>query len=1014
MEHLSDSPDARPGASPLLVGRTREQIFLREELTAAMNGRGGLVLLGGEAGIGKTTLTRELASEAERSGDIVLTGHCYDLTNTPPYGPWLNLVAAYQPEEEPPPNSFAGGQLEGTITDQGALFAEMQAFLASLAARHTVLVVLEDVHWSDPSSLELLRYLAARIASLRLLLVVTYRVDELTRHHPFYQQLPALVREAGGLRLDLHPLDPDDIRELVAAQVSLVAPDEARLVHYLEVHAEGNPFYTTELLRTLQEANLLRAIGGEWMLAELDRVVMPPLLRQIMDGRVGRLGEATRKSLAIAAVIGQEVPLDLWREVGELDDESLLAVVERAIEGHLMESEGDGRHARFVHALTREALYEGVAAPRRRIWHRLAAEALAARPNADPDAIAYHYQQAGDPRAPEWLILAGDRAQRAYAWLTARERLAMAAQVLGESAGQEGMRAKLLYRCARLRRYSDPAQGVIDLIDAERLADLVGDRHLAIEARLARGLLHCYADEFGLGQMELKEGTEALEALPAEQMRTGGMTGAWLADAMPQQELVNEIDLTPTIMLLAATGVHHRRASLPMFLAPSGRLTEATSIGESFAIKIASAPRQSGLLLGAAGHNLHGLGIAYASLGRSNDARSAFAHAREIYKTLDHHAVIAFTLLGELRDVALTYFSTDLSQRRRLADEAEAALTQAGGAFLPGVSPRIAQLSRFFVEGGWDEIHQIAGDFQDPGNTFLRRETTATLGSLARHQGDPDLAWAQIMSILPAGPATAPGERMLQGALLLQRLASDLSLDAGNIDIARTWLEAHDRWLAWSGAVLGRADGLLAWARFHIATGDIDAAMACADESLALASTPRQPLTLLSAHRLRGGLALDRHDDLLAEDHLTTALALADACAAPFERAQTLIVLSDLRRESCQEDEAAGLLEQVRRVCSSLHAQPLLAGVMARTALLPPQDSHDHDHYHNHDLASGLTPREVDVLRLVAQGLTDAAVGQRLFISPRTVSQHLRSIYAKLDLPSRAAATRYAVEHRLT
>ncbi|MGI8485349.1 MAG: helix-turn-helix transcriptional regulator [Thermomicrobiales bacterium] len=1006
MEYLSDHSDVRRAASPLLVGRSREQVFLREELANAVNGHGRLVLLGGEAGIGKTMLTRYLSGEAERNNAIVLTGHCYDLMNTPPFGPWLNLVAGYRGQAEPPPNAFAGGQMEGTVTDQGALFAEMLEFFTNLVAGQPLLVVLEDMHWSDPASLELLRYVTTRITHLRLLLVVTYRVDELTRHHPLYQQLPALIREAEGYRLDLHPLEPHDIRALVAAQVSLPAADEARLVNYLDVHAEGNPFYTTELLRALQEANLIQSEHDSWMLCELDHLVMPPLLRQVIDGRVGRLGEETRKSLAIAAVIGQEVPLDLWGDIGELDDEALLEIVERAIEYHLMESQGDGRHVRFVHALTREALYQWVAAPRRRIWHRLAAEALAARPNADPDVVAYHYQQAGDSRAPEWLILAGDRAQRAYAWLTARERLSTAADILTESPGQEALRAKLLFRCGRLRRYSDPAQGVMDLFVAERLADLAGDHYLAIEARLARGLLHCYADEFGLGQAELVEATAALEALPAEQMRTGGMTGAWLADAMPQQELVNEIDLTPTIKLLSTTGVHHRRASLPWFLASGGRLTEAIWIGESLNAQFASAPLQGGLLLGAAGHTNHGLGIAYASIGRPDDAREAHAQAREIYGALDHHAVIAFSLLGELRDITLTYFSTDIVQRRRLATEAEAALVRAGGALLPGVSPRLARLARLFVEGGWDEIHQILGASQAPGNAYLSREITATLGQLARYQGDPELAWAQVQLILPAGSNTEPGERMLQEALLLQRLASDLSLDKGDFENARDWLRAHDRWLDWSSAVLGQAEGKLAWARHDVTTGDMDNAWKHAEESLALASTPRQPLVLLGAHRLLGQLAADRRDTPLAEAHLTSALTLADACAAPFERALTLLVLSEHRSRSDHAIEAASLMEQVQWIATSLHARSLLTEAAARMAGIAPSD--------DGSFASGLTPREVEVLRLVAKGLTDAAVGQRLFISSRTVSQHLRSIYAKLDLPSRAAATRYAVEHRLT
>ena len=157
--------------------------------------------------------------------------------------------------------------------------------------------------------------------------------------------MPALVREAEGHRLDLRRLDEDALRALVAARYRLARADEDRLVAYLERHAEGNPFFATELLRTLEEEALLRRDEDGWTLAALDRVVVPSLLRQVIDGRVARLGEATRKPLALAAVIGQEVPLALWAEVAELDEEAVLDVVERAVEAHLLEAER-GRHAR--------------------------------------------------------------------------------------------------------------------------------------------------------------------------------------------------------------------------------------------------------------------------------------------------------------------------------------------------------------------------------------------------------------------------------------------------------------------------------------------------------------------------------------------------------------------------------------------------------------------------------------------------------------------------------------------
>ena len=152
------------------------------------------MIVGGEAGIGKTALARDLATEAEAAGFAVLTGHCYDLSATPPYGPWLDLAARYRPgaDQPPLPKVLASERIE-QIESQAALFAAVRRFLESLAAARPVLLVLEDLHWADPASLDLLRYIGGRLAGLRLLVVATYRVDELTRQHPFYRQLPALA-----------------------------------------------------------------------------------------------------------------------------------------------------------------------------------------------------------------------------------------------------------------------------------------------------------------------------------------------------------------------------------------------------------------------------------------------------------------------------------------------------------------------------------------------------------------------------------------------------------------------------------------------------------------------------------------------------------------------------------------------------------------------------------------------------------------------------------------------------
>jgi len=290
---------------------------------------------------------------------------------------------------------------------------------------------------------------------------------------------------------------------------------------------------------------------------------------------------------------------------------------------------------------------------------------------------------------------------------------------------------------------------------------------------------------------------------------------------------------------------------------------------------------------------------------------------------------------------------------------------------------------------------------------LLLREVTGTLATLARHEGKPALAWSQIHSLLLDGPATPPGRLIFPEALLLLRLAADLALDAGELPVARKWLEAHDRWLDWSGARLGRADGLVGWARYYLATGDPIRARSYAIDALNEATDPDQPLVIVAAHQLLSRLAKDAGQWSDAERHLLAALELAGACAAPFVRAQALVALAELRLAEGRRGDAEPLLVEATAIATDLGAAPLRAAAeaLASASVAGTKDAVD--------FPAGLTQREVEVLRLVTQGLTDGAVAELLFISSRTVSQHLRSIYGKLEVSSRAAATRFAIEHHI-
>lgn len=963
---------------PVLVGRARELATLRECLAETLAGRCRLVLIGGEAGIGKTALASTLAQEARAQGVLVLAGYCYDLTETPPYGPWIEVLSQAPLPDHPalPPLGDAAER----ATNQAALFAHVREFFAAIAQEQPLMLLLEDLHWADPGSLGLLRFLARSAAALPLLIVVTYRADELTHRHPLFALFPLLVRETGAIRLDLRRLELDHVRELVATRYRLSRGDEDRLVGYLGDRAEGNPLYIVELLRTLEEERLLQPQGDAWLLGDLTQARVPLLLRQVIEARLLRLGATAHTLLSVAAVIGEEVPLSLWSAVSELSEEALLQVVETAVEARLLDALSSGEAVRFAHALIRETLYEGLLPPRRRAWHRRVAEALLTLPAPDPDAVAYHLQRAGDPRTAEWLIRAGERAQRAYALLTAAERYEAALQLLEAQSAPAGERARLLYRLARMRRYADPRQALGYLEDAIALAEEAGDRVLAAYIGCFRGGLRCTSGEIRGGLADLEAGVAAIDALsPGERARLRAF----------QEQLGDPPD------------EYHYRGALVTWLAIAGRCAEALALGTQLDV------RPPAHVIGTSGYAnaWRGVASALATLGQPEEARQAYARASAAYRAVEHHYQVGNALLLELFEVVLPYYADDLIERRRLAQAAEQAWARASGA-LSDLPPRFAWLPLLLIEGGWAEARELALAVSAPGErTNWRPFARLMLALLAREQGQPELAWRMIREHLPAGPTTEPGDAILLDTLPLQRLAAALALDAGDLELARAWLEAHNRWLSWSGAVLGRAEGHLGWAAYHRAAGKPALARRHAEQALACAEQPRQPLALLAAHRLMGELDIQarRYDSAAA--HLDAALALAGTCDAPFERALTLLAFAELRRATGRLDDARSFIDEARAICGSLGAVRALALADALAGRIAGRTLPG--------AAAGLTPREIEVLRLVAEGLTDAQVAERLFLSPRTVSQHLRSIYNKLGVSSRAAATRFAIEHGL-
>ncbi len=306
-----------------LAGRARERARLREQWRLARAGQGSLVLVGGEAGIGKTALAESLLADVAVDA-TVLIGRCYDLTETPPYGPWREAFATLSclADAPPLPQAVAAAGEGIAVAGQEALFAQVRAALAAHAAVRPLAILLDDLHWADAASLELLRALGRQLATLPILLIATYR-DELTRHQPLFQQLPVLGRETGAPHLVLRRLTQAALQDLIG-HYTLAADDATRLIAWLLERAEGNAFFTTQLLRMLEEDAVLRPSPAGWVVGDLAAAGLPAPLRQLLDARLARLGARHRNLLTLAAVIGQEIPLAVWMAVAEMGEADLL------------------------------------------------------------------------------------------------------------------------------------------------------------------------------------------------------------------------------------------------------------------------------------------------------------------------------------------------------------------------------------------------------------------------------------------------------------------------------------------------------------------------------------------------------------------------------------------------------------------------------------------------------------------------------------------------------------------
>ena len=444
---------------PVVVGRDRESGMLVGFLADAMAGRGRAVLVSGDAGLGKSALLRKFREDAAARGARVLVGECSEIEARRPFGPFIDALAA---AKLPLPTELAqGGPGAQPIAEVEryrvhAAFAEL---LAEAAREQPVVMAIEDLHWADEATYELVPYLARKLRNERVLLLATYRSDELHRLHPLNHVLAELSRGRLAEDVRLRKLTLEETGDVVRAALGLSRSPTPEFRQALYDRTEGNPFFLEEILRALVEKGELAYRDGSWRRTkDVAELAIPVSVRDAVQQRLLTIDERSRKALQVAAVIGQRFDFDLLLEVSKLDEAALLDAIKSGIDAQLVSEESvDGAEVyAFRHALSRESVLADMLQRERRLLHRAVGEAIERRAGgatgARAEELAYHFDQARDARAFRYHEVAATEATRASAFSRAAYHLERATELAPDDEPRIG---QLQLRLADQAWYAD-------------------------------------------------------------------------------------------------------------------------------------------------------------------------------------------------------------------------------------------------------------------------------------------------------------------------------------------------------------------------------------------------------------------------------------------------------------------------------------------------------------------------------------------------------------------------------
>ncbi|HEY7522361.1 MAG TPA: AAA family ATPase [Candidatus Limnocylindrales bacterium] len=1011
--------------SPELIGREAELEQLARALDNAVSGRPRAVLIGGEAGVGKTRLLGALRDRAEANGALVLLGGCIGLgEGSLPFGPLVEALrplmrdladrssdprGSHAPADDRPPHALppgAGDALRTVAADLGLiagtglvpvaaaelrpewarsrLYEAVLDLLRHLAVDRPIVLAIEDLHWADDSTRELLAFLVRNVQSERLLLVATFRSDELHRRHPLLFWLAEIDRMPAVERIDLARLSRDDVvRQVAAILGQSPAPS---LVEAVYERSDGNPFFAEELLAAGAHTRRL-----------------PPTLREVLAARLAHVSEGTLRVLGVAAIAGRRVEHDLLAEVAGLTEHELLEALEEATTGQLLVTEDDAvsEWYAFRHALIGEAAAETVLPGQRRRLHVAIAEILEREgrgPGRDEAGrlaeIAHHWSEAREqPRAFQASIEAGKAAMRGAAYAEALRQYERALELWDVVHGATELaamdRPELMRMTAQAAQLAGSFEQAVSLLrEALSIIDPVAEpvRAGLLSERLGRAF-------WTSGEIDrsLDSYRHAVELVPAEP---------------PTADRARVLAGYGQVLMLAARhreSIGFAREALEMARETGNRQIEGhalTTVGVDMgylgdldggidlireAISVAEEV-----------HDWDDLGRGYACLSTVLDMAGR----------LDESCRVSLEGVARLRALGLgvTYGAfvqmnaaaalTDLGrwdEATRLVQEVVPVAVGNGRIFTHQVLAQL-QVNRGLFEAGANSL-RVAADALGEGVEAQFNAPMAVVGmELASWTGDLETG-RQVADEAVEMLATLEDQRALASVLgAALRIEADLAERGRAARDEAALATARDR----VAAILARVEG--------IALDELEAS---------LRRTVEIGVVLARAEAGRAaGISDPAAWDRAAEAAARLPSPYRVAYARYREAEALLAARADRSTIVARLVEALGIAE-------SLEARPLreaVEGLAARARIplasvsdaAPAPDAAPPDATDGALAVYGLTTREIEVLRLVAAGRTNRQIADELFISESTAGVHVSHILGKLGVAGRVEAATIA------